>query len=222
MTEKHHYSGVFSRTESRRPTRWLSRQKDQDRGPLDEEAAHFETPAGIRPARQPADQRSPYGICLSGGGIRSASFSLGVLQQMTRKGMLHGSGKERATYLSCVSGGGYIGTALTMITRGRFEDPPPDGGEPLGHGRPAEVPERQPAPTMHGFAPTSPEEQYLRNNTRYLTHGWGGPVGVFWRLLLSIYSLKTWYCWHDYYHQGPGRRPAQPWRRRGREEPDRS
>ena len=47
-------------------------------------------------------------ICLSGGGIRSASFALGVLQAFASKGLL-----ERFHYLSTVSGGGYVGGWLT-------------------------------------------------------------------------------------------------------------
>src|ERR1700754_4088006 len=43
-------------------------------------------------------------LCLSGGGIRSAAFALGVLQALSRKGLL-----TRFNYLSTVSGGGYIG-----------------------------------------------------------------------------------------------------------------
>jgi hypothetical protein len=47
-------------------------------------------------------------LCLSGGGIRSAAFSLGVIQALARKGAL-----EKFDYLSTVSGGGYIGSWLT-------------------------------------------------------------------------------------------------------------
>ena len=48
------------------------------------------------------------GLALSGGGIRSASFSLGVIQGLIRKGVF-GS----IDYLSTVSGGGYIGSCLS-------------------------------------------------------------------------------------------------------------
>lgn len=51
-------------------------------------------------------------ICLSGGGIRSASFALGVLQAFAGKGLL-----ERFHYLSTVSGGGYVGGWLTAWRR---------------------------------------------------------------------------------------------------------
>jgi hypothetical protein len=43
-------------------------------------------------------------LCLSGGGIRSAAFALGVLQALSAKHLLTGF-----HYLSTVSGGGYIG-----------------------------------------------------------------------------------------------------------------
>jgi hypothetical protein len=65
-------------------------------------------------------------VCLSGGGIRSASFCLGVLQGLARfstkrapkpdcvpaPGELGYSALERLDYLSTVSGGGYIGSWL--------------------------------------------------------------------------------------------------------------
>lgn len=47
-------------------------------------------------------------LCLSGGGIRSATFALGVLQGLARFGML-----GHFHYLSTVSGGGYIGSWLS-------------------------------------------------------------------------------------------------------------
>lgn len=47
-------------------------------------------------------------LCLSGGGIRSATFGLGVLQGLAKLTLL-----ERFDLLSTVSGGGYIGSWLT-------------------------------------------------------------------------------------------------------------
>ncbi|MGA9577617.1 MAG: patatin-like phospholipase family protein, partial [Terrimicrobiaceae bacterium] len=47
-------------------------------------------------------------LCLSGGGIRSASFGLGILQALARAGLL-----DKFDYLSTVSGGGYIGGWLS-------------------------------------------------------------------------------------------------------------
>ena len=50
------------------------------------------------------------GLALSGGGIRSATFSLGVMQRLAREGYL-----KYVDYLSTVSGGGYIGGSLTWL-----------------------------------------------------------------------------------------------------------
>ena len=50
------------------------------------------------------------GLALSGGGIRSATFNLGMLQAMHRFGFL-----RRVDYMSTVSGGGYIGASLTWL-----------------------------------------------------------------------------------------------------------
>ena len=47
-------------------------------------------------------------LCLSGGGVRSATFALGVLQGLANVRVL-----DRFDYLSTVSGGGYIGGWLT-------------------------------------------------------------------------------------------------------------
>ncbi|MHC4394303.1 MAG: patatin-like phospholipase family protein [Planctomycetota bacterium] len=51
-----------------------------------------------------------YGLALSGGGIRSASFGLGVLQALFASDKL-----KKIDYLSTVSGGGYIGSSLTWF-----------------------------------------------------------------------------------------------------------
>jgi len=58
----------------------------------------------------PAAQGPLAALCLSGGGIRSASFALGVLQVLARQHLL-----RRFHYLSTVSGGGYIGTWLQAL-----------------------------------------------------------------------------------------------------------
>ena len=67
----------------------------------------------IRQRRGPdggTDLNDLCGLALSGGGIRSASFALGVMQALAHKGWL-----EKIDYLSTVSGGGYIGSSLTWI-----------------------------------------------------------------------------------------------------------
>src|SRR6266478_4025537 len=47
-------------------------------------------------------------LCISGGGNRSATFGLGVLQGLARCGLL-----DKFHYLSTVGGGGYIGGWLS-------------------------------------------------------------------------------------------------------------
>src|SRR5580698_8383744 len=56
------------------------------------------------------DLRTPdgVGLALSGGGIRSASFALGILQVLLNEDLL-----KRIDYLSTVSGGGYLGSAVS-------------------------------------------------------------------------------------------------------------
>ena len=58
--------------------------------------------------RTPSVDDKMTGLALSGGGIRSASFCLGVVQAFNAAGIL-----EKFRYLSTVSGGGYIGTSMT-------------------------------------------------------------------------------------------------------------
>lgn len=65
-----------------------------------------------------ADER--WALCLSGGGIRSAAFALGILQRIAalevtskRKNEKAGSALKQFEYLSTVSGGGYIGSWLS-------------------------------------------------------------------------------------------------------------
>ena len=93
------------------------------------------------------------GICLSGGGMRSASFSLGVLQVLQeRQGLLFGPAS--ATHLAAVSGGSYIASAYVANgvhlsrddPRGSIADPP--------------------------FTPGSPEERHLLTHGRYLITPW--------------------------------------------------
>ena len=50
-------------------------------------------------------------LCFSGGGIRSATFNLGILQRLAEVGLL-----EKFDYLSTVSGGGYLGSWLSGWT----------------------------------------------------------------------------------------------------------
>ena len=62
-------------------------------------------------------QDSLVGLALSGGGIRSAMFSLGVLQALAGRNLL-----KYVDYLSTVSGGGYIGSSLTWLMSKKAAD----------------------------------------------------------------------------------------------------
>lgn len=69
------------------------------------------------------------GLAFSGGGIRSATLNLGILQAMHNRGAL-----ENIDYLSTVSGGGYIGSSLSASLSRDPEFPysvEPDGYESL-------------------------------------------------------------------------------------------
>lgn len=64
----------------------------------------------IRKWRGLEDKDPSTGIALSGGGIRSASFGLGVLQALAK-----GEWLREFDYLSTVSGGGYTGSSLSYL-----------------------------------------------------------------------------------------------------------
>lgn len=68
---------------------------------------HFKPP-DIEEAKRAYARTLRSALCLSGGGIRSATFNLGVLQGLARHGLL-----DKFDYLSTVSGGGFIGGWLT-------------------------------------------------------------------------------------------------------------
>ena len=60
------------------------------------------------PARERPLEQDIVGLAFSGGGIRSATFNLGVIQALASKNLL-----KFVDYLSTVSGGGYIGSWLS-------------------------------------------------------------------------------------------------------------
>lgn len=94
------------------------------------------------------DEPRPIGLALSGGGIRSATFSLGVLQALDQAGIF-----KSFDYLSTVSGGGFIGSALSAWFARRSRGGP-------------DFPFR--AGTDDG---ESEELTWLRNHSDYLTPG---------------------------------------------------
>ena len=142
-------------------------------------------------------------LCLSGGGIRSATFGLGVLQGLAKAGQL-----GRFHYLSSVSGGGYIASWLTGWMRrvghqtvlhdladsalvGRLD------AAPLPHtraDRPAPVSGRSAAGGPPGQRPPEPEAiNHLRAYSNYLSPA----VGLSGDLmaLVAIYARNLFLHW---------------------------
>lgn len=119
-------------------------------------------PSHIGPLEPPEEGK--LGICCSGGGIRSAAFSLGALQALQQRGKL-----RQAAYLAAVSGGSYIAAALSMVAKAG----PGDSNADLLRERPP-------------FAPNSPEEQYLRNRSSYMAATLADKVYLGWRILLGL------------------------------------
>ncbi len=136
------------------------------------------------------------GICVSGGGIRSASVSLGALQALREEGVLDG-----ADYLASVSGGGYT-TGMFQLAMMPFRgDSPDNGSKPVGKSaaKPGTIgalagrsrrmtrsdqPAPSPPPPAEGlFAPGSPEEDHLRRHSSYIADG----VGQWIRALAVLY-----------------------------------
>lgn len=124
-------------------TDW-TRPKDMDR--------HLWNATADRPSRAGRKEGEPVvGMCFSGGGIRSATFNMGVLQTLTKTpappelGGGPSSVLRRTDFLTCVSGGAYIGGALQILAHTTEA-----GAEP---------------PT---FEQGSPEENHVRLHGRYI------------------------------------------------------
>lgn len=102
------------------------------------------------------------GLAFSGGGIRSATFNLGFLQALARKGLI-----QKFDYLSTVSGGGYIGSWLAACTNrlGFGEVKKALDCKPYAIGKPGDPAESAEHPAV----------RWLRNYSDYLTPR----VGVF-------------------------------------------
>lgn len=67
-----------------------------------------ESSGDLRAMRKQVFESGTAALCLSGGGIRSASFGLGALQGFAKRSFL-----RKFHYLSTVSGGGYIGSFIS-------------------------------------------------------------------------------------------------------------
>jgi hypothetical protein len=115
-------------------------------------------------------------LCLSGGGIRSATFALGIIQGLARHQLL-----DKFDYLSTVSGGGYVGSWLTAWAYRH-----PEGISGVCR----ELRSLPKSPQ----APEPPPIQHLRNYSNYLSPKLGLLSADTWTLL-GIYLrnlLLTW------------------------------
>ena len=95
------------------------------RAAFDEELRELHKRSSTEPA---GDER--IGLAFSGGGIRSATFGLGVLEALKQRGLL-----RSIQYLSTVSGGGYIGAWLSASCRRHptWLDPSADWSQSVAH-----------------------------------------------------------------------------------------
>lgn len=117
------------------------------------------------PETEPEDAPQPERIITcSGGGVRSAAFCLGGLQELSDQRVDDDPSSKRvydsADYVVGVSGGGYIAAAYHAV---RWHSRPGDG-DADGADATREWAELNP----HAFAQESPELQWLRRNSRYL------------------------------------------------------
>lgn len=134
------------------------------------------------------------GLALSGGGMRSGVFSLGVVQALARHQFL-----EDVDYMSTVSGGAYLGASLAALWAEKL---PYDGLARLGcrtrdfpfaYPRPdqpaAAVVDDRVAPAVHGNE--SPAMQHVRANAKLI----GSSLGLFdpatWAMAGRIFASMT-------------------------------
>lgn len=112
--------------------------------------------------RQNDDAKQITGLAISGGGIRSASFALGVLQGLNKHDIL-----RKVDYLSTVSGGGYIGASLTWFNY---------------------LNKRGGLPWTFPFSPGAPHAplNFLRQNGNYLLPGGLTPLSLLGVLLRNM------------------------------------
>lgn len=122
---------------------------------LGEELHQVETSRKLRldaSVPRPVAQKSLIGLAFSGGGIRSATFNLGVLQALAAKKLL-----RKFDYVSTVSGGAYIGGWLMAWMH----------HQGIGVQRVEEELSAQPRAPLQSADP--PEVHFLRDYSNYLT-----------------------------------------------------
>ena len=158
------------------PSAWLIERELLEIG-VRREAFGIETvqpPSAEHPFKRAYDSNL-IGLCCSGGGIRSATFNLGVLQGLTELGLL-----RHVDYLSSVSGGGYIHQWFAAWLRrlSRHEDFPDAAETPIGA---FERVSDGLLPRHTAQSDREPDQiQWLRRYSNYLTPKRGGFTADGW------------------------------------------
>lgn len=136
---------------------------------LDEELAQVDHSRKLRLGADSASAKDNLiGLAFSGGGIRSATFNLGILQALARQRLL-----RTFDYVSTVSGGGYIGSWL-MAWMHHQQIGIKEVEDKLS--APAQAPQQ---------AGEVPEVHFLRNYSNYLTPRKGILGADFWAFVAA-------------------------------------
>ena len=159
-----------------KPRTWSQVLDEEDRALLGPEPRYepssFDSGASEEAARLRAviarvHSRGRSALCLSGGGVRSATFALGVLQGLANVRVL-----DRFDYLSTVSGGGYIGGWLTAWLR--------------REGRTAVLTSLDPARASDATRSTRSPVERVRETCRFLAPQGGLLSADVWTLLATM------------------------------------
>lgn len=113
-------------------------------------------------------------LCLSGGGIRSATFALGVIQGLAKKRLL-----TKFDYLSTVSGGGYAGSWLSAWLY-RARDPNTTDARQAALNAVGTVEGELGSPPASPLSPEPEPLRHLRSHSRYMSPKMG------------VLSVDTW------------------------------
>jgi hypothetical protein len=131
---------------------------------------------GARALYREIHKNPPTALCLSGGGIRSGTFALGVLQGLAQLGVL-----GKFDYLSTVSGGGYIGGWLSALLHRRG---PAQRDQTLRSLDPAQ------AQLVTGNN-DAPAVDYVRRTCQYLAPSGSTASADFWTVLATLIRNLT-------------------------------
>ncbi len=150
------------------------------------------------PLEPPGRERHRYGgqgtvgLALSGGGIRSATFCLGIIQYLACKNLL-----KYVDYLSTVSGGGYIGSSLTWFIYGDHGLKKESAEDKKFGVDKIAVPYGSVPPTRDQEPSNDPQLRHLQTKGKYLTPGRGITIfsGIAVALRGAIINLLIWIPW---------------------------